>query len=388
MSEAAEVVDRLFRRESGRAVATLIRVLGDFDLAEEAVQEAFAIALDRWPVDGIPDNPGAWITSTARNRAIDRIRREQQRPGKTEAAQRIRDLESLGDDMHEITDDRLRLIFTCCHPALPAGIAGGAHAPNGRRLVHAGDRARVHLHRDDDPATSGPREEEDPRRRDPVPGPAPRAAARAVRRRARRAVPDLQRGLQRDRRAPRSRGAVRRGDLAGARPVDPHARRTGGARPPRAHAAAALPAPRPCGRGGRARPAGGPGSLPLGSRSHTGGSGDAGPSDGARRAGPVPGAGGDRGTPRPRTPCRGHRLAADRHALPGARRAGSLARRVAQPGRRGRDGRRTRRGTRAHGRIGGRAGLLLPVPFRARRPAPATRTAARRRPPRTNEPSR
>ena len=119
MSEAAEVVDRLFRRESGRAVATLIRVLGDFDLAEEAVQEAFAIALDRWPADGIPDNPGAWITATARNRAIDRIRREQQRPGKSEAAQRIRDLESLGDDMQEITDDRLRLIFTCCHPALP-----------------------------------------------------------------------------------------------------------------------------------------------------------------------------------------------------------------------------------------------------------------------------
>jgi RNA polymerase sigma-70 factor (ECF subfamily) len=119
VSEAAEVVDRLFRRESGWAVATLIRVLGDFDLAEEAVQEAFAIALDRWPTDGIPDNPGAWITATARNRAIDRIRREQQRAGKTEAAQRIRDLESLGDDMHEIPDDRLRLIFTCCHPAIP-----------------------------------------------------------------------------------------------------------------------------------------------------------------------------------------------------------------------------------------------------------------------------
>jgi RNA polymerase sigma-70 factor (ECF subfamily) len=119
VSEAAEVVDRLFRRESGRAVATLIRVLGDFDLAEEAVQEAFAIALDRWPADGIPDNPGAWITATARNRAIDRIRREQQRPGKSEASQRIRDLESMGDEMQEITDDRLRLIFTCCHPALP-----------------------------------------------------------------------------------------------------------------------------------------------------------------------------------------------------------------------------------------------------------------------------
>jgi RNA polymerase sigma-70 factor (ECF subfamily) len=119
VSEASEVVDRLFRRESGRAVATLIRVLGDFELAEEAVQEAFAIALERWPADGVPDNPGAWITTTARNRAIDRLRREQRRREKTSDVQRIHDLEALGDDMQEISDDRLRLIFTCCHPALP-----------------------------------------------------------------------------------------------------------------------------------------------------------------------------------------------------------------------------------------------------------------------------
>ena len=119
MSEASEVVDRLFRRESGRAVATLIRVLGDFELAEEAMQEAFAIALERWPTDGVPDNPGAWITTTARNRAIDRLRREQRRREKTGDVQRIHDLEALGDDMQEISDDRLRLIFTCCHPALP-----------------------------------------------------------------------------------------------------------------------------------------------------------------------------------------------------------------------------------------------------------------------------
>ena len=118
MTETSDVVDRLFRRESGRAVATLIRVLGDFELAEEAVQEAFAIALERWPVDGVPDNPGAWITTTARNRAIDRLRREQRGREKTDDVQRIHDLEAL-DDMHEITDDRLRLIFTCCHPALP-----------------------------------------------------------------------------------------------------------------------------------------------------------------------------------------------------------------------------------------------------------------------------
>ena len=71
-----EVVDRLFREGSGRAVATLIRVLGDFDLAEEMVQEAFVTALETWPVRGLPDNPAAWITTTARNRAIDRLRRD------------------------------------------------------------------------------------------------------------------------------------------------------------------------------------------------------------------------------------------------------------------------------------------------------------------------
>ena len=75
MAEAHAVVDRVFREEAGRAVATLIRVLGDFDLAEEAVQEAFVVALERWPKAGIPDNPGAWITTTARNKAIDRLRR-------------------------------------------------------------------------------------------------------------------------------------------------------------------------------------------------------------------------------------------------------------------------------------------------------------------------
>jgi RNA polymerase sigma-70 factor (ECF subfamily) len=112
-------VDRLFRREHGRAVATLIGAVGDFDLAEEAVQEAFAVAIERWPAEGLPDNPGAWITTTARNRAIDRLRRERVLHEKTE---RLRALEALGgteDDVSGIPDDRLRLIFTCCHPALP-----------------------------------------------------------------------------------------------------------------------------------------------------------------------------------------------------------------------------------------------------------------------------
>jgi RNA polymerase sigma-70 factor, ECF subfamily len=113
-----EVVDRLFRRESGRAVATLIRILGDFDLAEEAVQDAFAVALERWPADGVPDNPGAWITTTARNRAIDRLRRARRLRERSDTIGRLAELEALGDEMTDIPDERLRLIFTCCHPAL------------------------------------------------------------------------------------------------------------------------------------------------------------------------------------------------------------------------------------------------------------------------------
>jgi RNA polymerase sigma-70 factor (ECF subfamily) len=115
-----EVVGRLFREEQGRAVATLIRVLNDFDLAEEAVQDAFAVALVVWPARGLPRNPGAWITTTARNKAIDRLRRERTHRAKTEALQQLADLEAFGrtdDDVSGIPD-RLRLIFTCCHPAL------------------------------------------------------------------------------------------------------------------------------------------------------------------------------------------------------------------------------------------------------------------------------
>ena len=113
---ASEVVDHLFRHESGRVVATLVRITGDFDLAEECVQEAFEVALERWPADGVPERPGAWITQTARNRAIDRIRREHRLRDKRE---QLAQLEALGDpEMQTIPDDRLRLIFTCCHPAL------------------------------------------------------------------------------------------------------------------------------------------------------------------------------------------------------------------------------------------------------------------------------
>jgi RNA polymerase sigma-70 factor (ECF subfamily) len=125
-SEAAhQLVDRLFREEQGRAVATLIRVLGDFDLAEEAVQDAFIAAIETWPARGVPDNPGAWITTTARNRAIDRLRRRSRLTERIEALGREATESALGaidpepgEDAMHISDDRLRLIFTCCHPAL------------------------------------------------------------------------------------------------------------------------------------------------------------------------------------------------------------------------------------------------------------------------------
>jgi RNA polymerase sigma-70 factor, ECF subfamily len=117
VTQSAAAIERTFREEYGRVVASLVRRFGDIDVAEDAASEALLVALEKWPVDGTPPNPGAWLTTTAGNKAIDRIRRERQRDAKHEAAQMIYD-----DTPHEPTgiveDDRLRLIFTCCHPAL------------------------------------------------------------------------------------------------------------------------------------------------------------------------------------------------------------------------------------------------------------------------------
>ena len=117
----ASEIERVFRTESGRAVATLVRFFGDIDIAEEAVQEAFVEATKRWPTAGLPPNPGAWITTTARNRAIDRLRREASRHDRHTQAVRLHDTD--GAPHREggagpVSDDRLQLIFTCCHPAL------------------------------------------------------------------------------------------------------------------------------------------------------------------------------------------------------------------------------------------------------------------------------
>jgi RNA polymerase sigma-70 factor (ECF subfamily) len=113
-----EIVERVFREESGQTVATLIRILGDFGLAEEAVQEAFLVAMERWPSTGVPDRPGAWITTTARNKAIDRLRRERGLAERRAALAQLEAARGQEPEMHTIGDDRLRLIFTCCHPAL------------------------------------------------------------------------------------------------------------------------------------------------------------------------------------------------------------------------------------------------------------------------------
>ncbi len=124
MPDLAEI----FRGEAGRCTATLIRVLGDIDLAEDAVAEAFAIAAEQWPTQGVPPNPGGWITTTARNRAIDRLRRESTRTDRHLAALRLEaddmqpdhnpELDDLDGFVDVVADDQLRLMFLCCHPAL------------------------------------------------------------------------------------------------------------------------------------------------------------------------------------------------------------------------------------------------------------------------------
>lgn len=135
MADPAHELAEIYRREVGRCTATLIRVLGDIDLAEDAVAEAFAIAAEQWPARGVPPNPGGWITTTARNRAIDRLRRESTRDERHLAAHHLHsapmepdanpdrpepdDLDAFVD---VVADDQLRLMFLCCHPALASDV--------------------------------------------------------------------------------------------------------------------------------------------------------------------------------------------------------------------------------------------------------------------------
>src|SRR5579862_4655970 len=120
-SDAVQAVEAVYRSDWGRIVAALISLVGDFDLAEECAQEAFAAAVDQWRVSGVPEFPRAWIIQTARHKAIDRIRRKARFEEKLESyatSGMVRVVEEPAYDTNEIPDDRLRLIFTCCHPAL------------------------------------------------------------------------------------------------------------------------------------------------------------------------------------------------------------------------------------------------------------------------------
>ena len=112
------ILDQAFREQRGRVLAALIGFLGDFDLAEEATQEAFAIAAERWPRDGAPTHPGTWLVTTARNRAIDRIRRDRTLAEKTRLLEVPEAVEDIMDEETTFPDERLELVFTCCHPAL------------------------------------------------------------------------------------------------------------------------------------------------------------------------------------------------------------------------------------------------------------------------------
>src|SRR5919197_1846992 len=115
MTEAAPTddIERVFREEYGRAVAVLVRVFGDIDFAEEAVQDAFTVAVDRWPSSGLPPSPAGWIITTARNRAIDRLRREASRDDRHAQAALLHAAAELAE-VGPVHDDRLRMIFTCC----------------------------------------------------------------------------------------------------------------------------------------------------------------------------------------------------------------------------------------------------------------------------------
>ena len=195
---ARQTLDAVYRTESRAVLATLIRLLGDFDLAEEALHEAFRAALEQWPRDGVPANPRAWLVSAGRFKAIDHIRR-QARFEPLDAD--VHDAAAEGDALpvaDSVEDDRLRLIFTCCHPALAPDaqvaltlreVCGLTTEEIARGLPDAGTDAGA-AHR--------ARQGEDPRRAHSLRGAGGRRTGRAPGRGAARRLPRLQRGLRRE----------------------------------------------------------------------------------------------------------------------------------------------------------------------------------------------
>ena len=205
--EVREQVEAIYRAESRRVLATLIRLLGDFDLAEEALHDAFIAAVEQWPHEGVPDNPRAWLVSTGRFKAIDKIRRR----AKFDVS-----LEDVAERIDELADPaaargarrrRGRSPAPGLH-LLPPGAGrrrpGGAHAARGVRPHHRGDRARLPRHALHHRAAHRAREEQDPRRAHPLRSAGAHRAARAAGQRAARGLPRLQRGLPRLLRATRS----------------------------------------------------------------------------------------------------------------------------------------------------------------------------------------
>ena len=227
----ADELARVFTREVGRCTATLIRILGDIDLAQDAVAEAFAVATERWPTTGMPANPGAWITTTARNRAFDRLRRESTRTNRYIAAYRLADTDMTDDplpgdtaghhdddrdrlDLDEfadvIPDDQLRLMFLCCHPALSpdAQVALTLRLLGG--LDTTRDRTRLRRARGDHRPADRAGQAQVARQPCELPDPAGGGTPRPARRGARRHLPHLHGGPHRDQRRPARRAPISR----------------------------------------------------------------------------------------------------------------------------------------------------------------------------------
>ena len=265
MQDDTAAVERVFREEYGRLIATLVRRFGDIDIAEEAAGEALVTALEKWPESGVPPNPGGWLTTTAGNRAIDRIRREKQRDAKHQAAIMVYD-DTPPEPTGAVEDDRLRLVFTCCHPALAteARIALTLRLLGGLTVAEIAQAFLV------PETTMGQRITRAKKKiaAANVPYRVPESAdlPAAAQRRAGRAVPRLQRGLPRQRRRRSDPGRTDgRGDPADADPAPAVAGRARGDRPARADGADRGAARGP-GAQRAARPARRAGPRRLGSR--------------------------------------------------------------------------------------------------------------------------